>query len=108
VWSNFLRQYPDKLKMQGPAESTRHITAVTGGERLLRSVFDDGTRKELTIHQYTKHVMRLFQGFKRQQDVHSLCWIQDADAIIRYFQEMYPVKLSMQATGITPLAHGLS
>jgi hypothetical protein len=89
--------------MQEPAESTRHITTVTEGERLLRTVFDDGTQKELTIQQYTKHVMRLFQGFKRQQDFNSLGWIQDADAIIRYFQETYSTKLSMQATGINPL-----
>jgi hypothetical protein len=89
--------------MQEPAESTRHITTVTEGERLLRTVFDDGTRKELTIQQNTKHVMRLFQGFKRQQDFNSLDWIQDADAIIRYFQETYSTKLSMQATEITPL-----
>jgi hypothetical protein len=89
--------------MQGPIESTRHRTTVTQGERLLRSAFEDGTQKDLTIQQYINHVMRLFQGFKRQRDFTSFDWIKDADGIIKYFQEAYPTKLSMQATGINPL-----
>jgi hypothetical protein len=47
--------------------------------------------------------MRLFQGFKRQRDFTSFDWIKDADGIIKYFQEAYSTKLSMQATGINPL-----
>jgi hypothetical protein len=89
--------------MQGSVETTRRIITVTQGERLLRSAFEDGTRKDLTIQQYMKHVVRLFQGFKRQRDFTNFDWIKDADGIIKYFQETYPTKLSMQATGINPL-----
>jgi hypothetical protein len=95
--------YPDNWKMSEPTKSTRHITTVTTSERLLRQVFDDGGRKELTIQQYFKHVMRLFQGLHRERDFGSLDWIKDADAIIKYFQDTYPTKLSMQATGLNPL-----
>lgn len=61
--------------MQEANGSTRHITTILGGDRLLRQVFEDGDRNENTVSQYCKHVMRLFQGLHRQRDFENLDWI---------------------------------
>jgi hypothetical protein len=89
--------------MEKAPKDIKHITTLTQGERLLRQTFDDGDRKENTVQQYINHVRRLFQGFKGLQDFEDLDWIKDASAIIQHLRNVYPKKLSMQATGLNPL-----
>lgn len=73
-------------------------------EELLQRIFDDGTRKPVTIKQYVCHVVRLYKGlFGSKAKISDFEWLKDANRIITYFSETYSDKLSMQATGLNPL-----
>jgi hypothetical protein len=80
------------------------ITTVSTAERLLHTVFDDGTRKPFTINQYCTRVQRLFKGmYAPKEDFDSLDWVRDTARIIEYLKRTYSTKLPTQATYLNPL-----
>lgn len=89
--------------MQVPKAECRTATAPKTLE-LLQGVFDDGTRKPITVSQYCSHVVRLIKGlYGPESDIHDFEWLKNADRVIDYFAQTYPDKLLMQATGLNPL-----
>lgn len=71
---------------------------------LLQAVFDDGTRKPVTVSQYCNHVIRLYKGmFNSEAEISNFEWLRDATKVLAYLANTYPDKLPMQATGINPL-----
>jgi hypothetical protein len=98
--------FSEYLRYQGMATSKADVKTVTlpETEELLQRIFDDGTRKPVTIKQYISHVIRLYRGlFGSEAEISGFDWLQDADRVITYFAETYSDKLSMQATGLNPL-----
>lgn len=89
--------------MQAPKGDVK-IVKVPRTSELLRDVFDDGSRKDVTLKQYTAYVVRLFKGlFGLDAEVHNFMWLKDSTRVLDYLANTYADKLSMQATGINPL-----
>jgi hypothetical protein len=71
---------------------------------LLQGVFDDGSRKNVTVNQYIAHITRLFKGlFGLNAEIDDFEWVKDSKKVLDYFETTYGDKLSMQATCINPL-----
>jgi hypothetical protein len=71
---------------------------------LLRGLFDDGSRKTVTVNQYIAHVVWRFKGlFGLDAEIHNFDWLKDSKRVLDYLAGTYADKLSMQATGINPL-----
>lgn len=89
--------------MESPKVDQRSIPVPKTLERL-QAIFDDGSRKPITVSQYCAHVLRLYKGmFGEGAEITSFEWLRDVAKVLDYFATTYSDKLSMQATGITPL-----
>ena len=87
-WSTLFSKYLDTSSMGASNADTKIVSTVSAAERLLRDVFDDGTRKPLTITQYCTRVMRLFNGMHDpKEDFESLDWVKDTAAILEYVRK---------------------
>jgi hypothetical protein len=79
------------------------IVKVPMTSELLRGLFDDGSRKTVTVNQYIAHVVWLYRGLFGLDEIHNFDWLKGSERVLDYLAITYADKPSMQATGINPL-----